>query len=580
MSRPSPSLTVPLHRLLPALVLLTLLLAPGCGRKGAPQPPIKIQPRGSTALTSTQHGDSTTISWRLPKMNTDESDLVGLARVELFRYTDLLKPKDEDEEEEEGKAPMDYAVLDQVTNSFLSDAPGEEDEFFSAAGGEGDMGSGFGGQFAGGQTENSALGGSASSRSNRSNSSNQRNERDRWADSQQQRPPRETPGFRNEAGKFITARRFERKAELVHVLSGSQLSEMDTVGRLYHHDPLPELEEETRDRTRYHYAVRVLDTLGREGLFSDFLKVTPLDPPPAPTNLSTVSLEKSIDLAWNGPPVNPWARIAREEEEAAMGIGGEAVEEGSPAGGGMAKPGADGLKGKLEPGDGDTPGEEPLRPPEDAVVAGWLVQPPAMVFPAPGGDIQLDPLWPDPWPVGPRRPVPPYIAGYYVFRQLADEEEVPTLPTHAKPLVEPAYSNRSFAMGETYRYTVRTVLVTEDGRVESVDSEPVTVEAHDVYAPITPVNFTYVAAAGEVTLIWTANGEPDLLGYNVYRHRGTTDAPAGEAALMNMIPLEDPRFKDSTVQPGTWYTYRVEALDRAEPANLSEKSEPLQVMAR
>jgi hypothetical protein len=94
------------------------------------------------------------------------------------------------------------------------------------------------------------------------------------------------------------------------------------------------------------------------------------------------------------------------------------------------------------------------------------------------------------------------------------------------------------------------------------------------------VNFTYRAAAGEVTLIWTPNNEPDLLGYNIYRHQGTADAPQGDVIQMNDLPLEEPRFKDSTVQPGTWYTYRVDALDQTEPANRSEQSMPLEVMAR
>ncbi len=235
--------------------------------------------------------------------------------------------------------------------------------------------------------------------------------------------------------------------------------------------------------------------------------------------------------------------------------------------------------GKTAPSEGVIDEESELTgPPEDAVVPGWIVQPPA-TFGA-ESPLGLIALWPEPWPVGPRRPVPPYIAGYYVFRQLESDEGTPTLPSHGQPLIERFFSNKLFTFGETYRFTVRTVMVTEDGRVESESSPPVTVTTVDVYPPIIPVNFTYVAGAGEVTLIWTPNGEPDLRGYNVYRQRGTGERVQGEPVLLNDEPLDEPRFKDATVLPGTWYTYRVDAMDSMEPANRSELSEPLQVMAR
>jgi hypothetical protein len=147
-------------------------------------------------------------------------------------------------------------------------------------------------------------------------------------------------------------------------------------------------------------------------------------------------------------------------------------------------------------------------------------------------------------------------------------------------LIEKSFSNRLFSFGETYRYTVRTVLVTEDGQVESENSQPVTVTAVDLYPPITPVHFTYVAGVGEVTLIWTPNGEKDLQGYNIYRTQGTVATAQDEPVQLNDEPLTEPRFKDSTVLPETWYTYWVDAVDSAEPVNRSAPSEPLEVMAR
>lgn len=557
------------HFLPALLVLATLAAAPACGRKGAPQPPIKVQPQGSRGLTANQHGNSLTLAWTLPELNTDESELVGVATVKLFRYTELLKPKKEGEEEE---TQTNFDVLDQVTQSFLTESP--EDDMYGAGYGTGAMAgsdSALGGKYGGGSSSTGQLSGSGSSRSGRDS------ERDGWADAQQQRGPRITPGFRDSAGKFISARRFEKKGEVVHTLSGSQLEETDISRRLFHLDPLPELDEETLERTRYHYAVRVQDTLGREGLFSDFVMVAPLEPPVAPENLQVQSLKKSIDLTWDGPPVNPWVRIAREKELELLGLAGDGPAPGTPVNPGDRKAAA-GARGKSAAGKED--GEENgfSGPPEDAVVPGWIVQPPATF--GPGSAVLLTALWPDPWPVGPRRAVPPYIAGYYVFRQKESTEGEPPVPRGGKPLIGKTFSDTMFTFGETYHYTVRTILVTADGRVESENSPLVTVLAEDVYAPITPVNFTYVAAHGEVTLFWTPNGEPDLLGYNVYRRPGIADAAEGEWVQLNDEPLEEPRFKDSTVLPGNWYAYQVDAVDRAEPVNRSEASKPLQVMAR
>jgi len=587
-------------RLAGALALIAVLFAaPACGRKGVPQPPVKVRPQGSPNLTSTQNGNTLTLSWALPRQNTDESDLVGISRVELFRYTELLEPEKDDEEE----APANYDVLDQVTQSFLAESA-EEEGMYGSGYGTGSMAGlddTFAGKFGGGGSGGSntgSLGGSS-----RSSSSRRDDDRDGWAESQRQRPPRTTPGFRGVSGKFISARKFEKRADLLKTLTGAELQEQGETERLFHADPLPELDEETRELTRYHYAVRVTDTLGREGLFSEFLPVAPLEPPAPPRALTAKSLETSIDLTWDGPPVDPWVRIAREAELAALEGMPQGTEAGAPVTPGEGNaPGGKTATGKTAKGraargkavggkmaaaggkgtgtasaDANEAADDVLQPPEDTVVPGWIIQPPATFGPASAP--RLTALMPDPWPVGPRRPVPPYIAGYYVFRQLESVEGPPKVPKNARPLIEKKFSDQRFTFGETYRYIVRTVMVTEDGRVESESSEPVLITPADLYPPITPVNFTYVAANGEVTLIWTPNGEPDLQGYNLYRREGTAGAE-GEFVQLNDEPIEEPRYRDATVRPGTWYSYRVDAVDDSEPANRSEMSEILQVMAR
>ena len=84
------------------------------------------------------------------------------------------------------------------------------------------------------------------------------------------------------------------------------------------------------------------------------------------------------------------------------------------------------------------------------------------------------------------------------------------------------------------------------------------------------------ATAGDrrVTLGWTADAEPDLAGYNVYRGTGgTASGPPLNAAI-----LTSPSYVDTSVTNGTTYTYVVEAVDttanRAAAASVSATPQP------
>ena len=66
-------------------------------------------------------------------------------------------------------------------------------------------------------------------------------------------------------------------------------------------------------------------------------------------------------------------------------------------------------------------------------------------------------------------------------------------------------------------------------------------------------------------LVWTANTEADLAGYNVYRLDNQT------AQRMNNELLRTPIFRDTAAPPGVTLTYYVTAVDRS--GNESKASE-------
>jgi fibronectin type 3 domain-containing protein len=64
-----------------------------------------------------------------------------------------------------------------------------------------------------------------------------------------------------------------------------------------------------------------------------------------------------------------------------------------------------------------------------------------------------------------------------------------------------------------------------------------------------------IYAAGVVELVWTANTEADLAGYNVYRLENQT------AGRVNKELVHTPIFRDTSAPPGMTLTYYVTAVD-------------------
>lgn len=137
----------------------------------------------------------------------------------------------------------------------------------------------------------------------------------------------------------------------------------------------------------------------------------------------------------------------------------------------------------------------------------------------------------------------------------------------------------SAVFGRHYQYWVERVLKANlDGHaveILSAPSDTVEVQTKDVFPPKAPQQLAAVATEGAVDLSWSANTEPDLAGYIVYRKYADGDT-GGEAGAQPVrispagMPLIAPAFRDTSAQPGHSYQYSVSAVDTS--GNESQRS--------
>ncbi len=88
----------------------------------------------------------------------------------------------------------------------------------------------------------------------------------------------------------------------------------------------------------------------------------------------------------------------------------------------------------------------------------------------------------------------------------------------------------------------------------------------DTTAPAAPQNLVATPGAGNVGLSWSANGEVDLAGYNVYRST-TPGVPVAGLPLNGGILVTGTSLTDSSVIGGTTYYYIVTAVDTSNNAS-------------
>jgi hypothetical protein len=142
----------------------------------------------------------------------------------------------------------------------------------------------------------------------------------------------------------------------------------------------------------------------------------------------------------------------------------------------------------------------------------------------------------------------------------------------AEPMQAPDRTlDKTIRFGATYEYRAQRVArVTVGGKTLELAgplSDPVRVEAIDVFPPAVPTGLAAVATAADssagpsIDLSWQPIAEADLAGYAVYR-RESDQATGTWQRISPAQPVVGPGFHDPQVQAGHTYRYAVTAIDQ------------------
>ncbi len=158
------------------------------------------------------------------------------------------------------------------------------------------------------------------------------------------------------------------------------------------------------------------------------------------------------------------------------------------------------------------------------------------------------------------------LVGYRIYRSATGESGSFELlgETPASP-----YRDTHIEFGQTYYYQVRAACGAPGHPALSEASSVTKVVARDIFPPAPPQGLEGLYSAGAVELVWTANTEADLAGYNIYRLAGQP------AQRMNKELARTPEFRDASVTPGKTYVYYVTAVDQS--GNESKPSQRAEV---
>ena len=173
---------------------------------------------------------------------------------------------------------------------------------------------------------------------------------------------------------------------------------------------------------------------------------------------------------------------------------------------------------------------------------------------------------------------PAAVVGYNLYRARGARRLDRSQPLNEEPLTGTRFTDRTFQYASEYTYVVRAISPGNNGLLESLDSETITVTPVDTFPPSTPEPVSAASANGIISLFWPSSPQPDVAGYFIYRAEAV-DAAAKDWVKLNAQPSAPVTFRDDRVVLEKRYFYRVTAVDKfgneSAPSNVvSEVANP------
>ena len=152
----------------------------------------------------------------------------------------------------------------------------------------------------------------------------------------------------------------------------------------------------------------------------------------------------------------------------------------------------------------------------------------------------------------------------------------PPTPLNLENLSFTTFLEPTVEFGANRCYVVRTVDRIDRLEVVGRPSGQTCVVPVDTFPPSAPSDLIAVASEGAISLVWDASPEADVAGYLVLRG----DAPGATLERLTSEAVVETSYRDATVVTDRRYVYVVQAVDTAEPPNLSPPSSEATEQAR
>ena len=152
------------------------------------------------------------------------------------------------------------------------------------------------------------------------------------------------------------------------------------------------------------------------------------------------------------------------------------------------------------------------------------------------------------------------LAGYKLYRSTASPVPTTGTPLNGPTLIAKTattYTDATGVVGTPYFYAL--VAADTSGNDSSPSAEASGTPLADLTPPVAPTDLAGSPHSNRVDLTWTANGEPDLAGYNVYRSLTSGVTKAGSP--INGSLVTGASYSDATAVNGTPYFYAISAVD-------------------